>query len=246
MKLLPFSALREVLEIDYDNLKNNDWDNYVIICGYEGRGKSSLTLHAIEEWIRISENREPVEEDINKYMGVKGSHWARIRRDFAKAQKHQIMNIFDEAGDVLDSKSAITKIVRITENDAKVTRGMNWWTGMNVPSFFAGGLTPYFRMHRVRCVWYIPFRGVCCVYYGETKNKLVAINENSSYKSMDTVRPDFMFEFPDYEGVFKKRYKELKQNKMYDVSEKTYEVYVEHDKELMGKNDKRKKSAKKG
>lgn len=233
--------MKEILEIDYDNLKNGDWDNYVIGCGYEGRGKSNLSLHMIEEWIRISENREPVEEDIYKYMGIKGSHWAKIRMQFAKEKRHCVMNVFDEAGDVLDSKSANTKIVRITENDAKVTRGMNWFTALNVPSFFAGGLTPYFRMHRVRSVWYIPFRGICYIYYGETKNRLVAMNENSSYKNMDIVRPDIVFEFPKYEGVFKEKYAKLKESKMYDVSEKTYEIYTDHDKEIMGKDDKRKK-----
>lgn len=241
MKILPFSTMKEILEIDYDNLKNNDWDNFVIICGYEGRGKSNITLHAIEEWIRITENREPEEADIYKYMGIKGSHWAKIRMQFAKEKRHCIMNIFDEAGDVLDSKAATSKIVRIAENDAKVTRGMNWWSGMNVPSFFAGGLTPYFRMHRVRSVWYIPVRGICYVYWGETKNRLVALNENSSYKTMDIVRPNFAFEFPKYNGVFKTKYLELKENKMYDVSEKTYQVFLEHDKEIMGKDEKRKK-----
>lgn len=241
MRILPFSALKDILEIDYDNLKNGDWDNLVIISGYEGRGKSSLTLYAIEEWIRITQGREPVEDDLPKYMGIKGSQWAGVRKDFAIHQQHAIMNIFDEAGDVLDSKSANTKIVRITENDLKVTRGMNWWTGMCVPSFFAGGLTPYFRMHRVRSVWYIPFRGICQVFWGERKNKLVAMNENQSYKTMEIVRPNFMFEFPDYSGVFKETYKNMKQTKMYDVSEKTYEVYQENDKELMGKKEKKKK-----
>ena len=214
MKIYPFSVYEELLKIDYDNLKNKDWDCLSVCCGHEGIGKSKLTLFAIELWFKIK-NIPLTEENFKKAMGVKLSEWSMILRTIGKYRLHTAINVFDEAGDVLSGKHANNKVVRAIEDSLKVIRGLNLMTILVTPSLFI--LSPYIRNWRVRVVYYVSKRGVCNVYFGKTLQKLIAENENSSFPNMFCVNPDICFKVPLYEGVFLKPYVKMKNAKMYEV-----------------------------
>lgn len=216
-----FNILKDILKVDHYMLNKKDEDNLMVLTGKEGKGKSRLSLHAIEKWFDIS-NIKKTPANFKLAMGVKLLEWTSILKNIGEKKLHGSINAFDEAGDVLSGKHAGNKVVRSVEDSYKVIRGLNTLSIVTTPSLFI--LSPYLRYHRVRVVWYVRKRGICDVFFGENLHKLQAYNEKRDFKDMEAVEPNFSFAFPDYTGVFLKPYLEMKNNKMYEVLEKLNEV----------------------
>lgn len=216
-----FDIFKEMLKVDHKQLTKNDEDCVVLLVGREGKGKSMLSLHAIEHWFDIC-RIEKTPENFNKTMGVKLNHWAWIMKYIGDKQLKASINAFDEAGDVLSGKHSTNKIVTAVEDSYKVIRGLNLMSIFTSPDLFT--LSPYLRYHRVRVCWWVETRGLCHVFHGNTLKQLMSKNENKAYKDMRAVKPDFSFKFPDYKGVFLERYREMKGEKMQNVLGGLYDV----------------------
>jgi len=210
MVTFDFAIFKAMLEVDFEALNFHDWDNFVVLCGEEGTGKTHLSLHALEIWLTLKYGSFTA-EDIYKYDGVKLSEYAKVLANVKKGD----MNICDEAGDIFTGKHANTKIVKKIEDTYTVIRGDNLFTVWNLPTFFI--LTPYFRNWRIRSIWYVEKRGICHVYHKPKRLKLSEMNESKEFKDYFIEKPLFSFVYPKYEGVFLENYMKMKNNKMRTV-----------------------------
>jgi hypothetical protein len=214
MTTYTFNILKDIMKTDYDMLKYRDEDNVSVLTGREGKGKSRLSLHQIEIWFDIA-GIEKTPTNFKKAMGVRFIQWAKIMSYNAQIQNKCFINVFDEAGDVLSGKHANNRAVRCVEDSYKVIRGLNALSIITTPSLFI--LSPYFRYHRVRVLYYVEKRGLCHVYFDENLFKLQAMNENRDFKDMSLIEPNFSFVYPDYKGVFLETYLKMKESKMFEV-----------------------------
>ena len=211
-----------MLRADYDALTRQDWDNVVCLSADEGVGKSLLTLHALEIWLEfrgINDKKldyDDAKKILNRFMGIKFIDWCLV----LKGLDHADMNIYDEAGDSLTGKHATAKTSRLVEDSYTVIRGLNLMSIFVLPSIF--DLAPFFRKRRVRTLWHLSKRGLCHVWHKPKRLKLMQLNEARPIKDYMLEPPLFSFEVPKYEGIFLKPYKEMKDNKMYEVLDDMY------------------------
>jgi len=222
MVLYDFSIFKAMLEVDYKALHKHDWDNFVVLTGEEGVGKSRLSLWALEIWLNLKYGSFQA-DDFYKYVGIKVSEYARVLQSVKKGD----INICDEAGDVFSGKHALSKLVKKIEDTYTVVRGDNLLTIWSLPTFFM--LTPYFRNWRIRSIWYIQKRGLCHVYHKPKRLLLSQTNENTEIKDYFAVPPLFSFVYPDYKGVFLEPYLKMKGAKMQNVRDGFLKIAQEYD-----------------
>jgi hypothetical protein len=215
-----------MLKVDFYEIVKHDYDNLIVLCGKEGKGKSTLGLWAIEIWLKMILKLPNYEQKFKTSMGVKPIEWATLLEEISEKGIRGYINNFDEAGDVISGKHSSQKFVTSIEDAWKVIRGLNLETIITTPSIFI--LSPYIRNHRIRTCWYVEKRGICHVFYGNRLTELISLNENKEQKNMLAVEPNFSFKFPKYTGVFLKEYLAMKNSKMNQVLAGLKNAAVEH------------------
>lgn len=200
--------LQQTLDIYFDKLKN-DYDGLIIVAGDEGKGKSRLILHAIEHWIRITQNREPVAEDV-KYITLDKIDFVN---ELQNPDKYSIV-VMDEAGEMA-SRSAMSRFNKIMTHAFQVIRGLNKLTILILPSLW--DIDSFFRRRRARGFIYVYKRGSFAFWSQSRLRKMVALNEQYPVKNYWRTRPTFFDTFPNYKGILLEPYSKLKQKKMEEM-----------------------------
>lgn len=172
-KLFPYLDLikRRINELDYDC--------FIVVCGKERRGKS--TLAAKLGWY-LSEAKL-TQENICMDMG-------EFTSSLQKSEKGDVI-IFDEAGTNLYSREAMSSINRMLTKAFMVTGLKNLAIILLIPSFF--NLDSYIRNHRVDLLFDIPKRGRFKCFSTRRAKKISILG--AKWKNMNVQKPNVLGTF---------------------------------------------------
>ena len=200
---IPFKDDKGELVPYLDKIKKRinhyDYDAFIVVCGKERRGKSTL---AAQLGYHISGGRltnDQICETLNQFL------------DALKLAKPGDVIIFDEAGTNMFSREAMSSINRTLVKAFMISGLKNVCRILCIPSFFL--LDSYIRNHRVDLLFYIPKRGKFKVYSSK-RAKLISII-GSPVKSMNVTKANlkgwFLKQYPVMlEKEFRKRERKFK------------------------------------
>lgn len=193
------------LDIIFNKVTKKDWDEVLVIAGYEGKGKSNLGLHILEWW--LTKLYDSADETYIKNVSLDISGFVE---SLSSAKSKECL-IFDEAGR-LSNRRVMSKFNHALMQVYQVVRGDNLFTILILPSIF--DLDPYFAKRRVRHLIEVYSRGKFAFWSQEKVRKIIELNSNRAIKKSNIVTPTFRDTFPKYTGVFKNAYDELKKTSM--------------------------------
>lgn len=200
--------IQEVLDIQYNALHNNSWDNVLILTGDEGTGKSNLALHMLEYWLKKKYGY--VIKDHSKYINLDIQKWAD---SFAECQKGD-MNILDESGD-LSNKRTMSKLNFAIARAYQIIRGDNINSIFVLPSVF--DLDAYFAKRRAKGLIYVYKRGRFAFWNKTRLRKVIEMNAGYPSKNIWITKPTFHDTFPIYKGNLFDEYSRKKEEYMKDT-----------------------------
>jgi len=212
----------EVMDMQYDALKNRDWDNVVIVVGDEGTGKSTLLLHILDYWNTIKYGK--VLKEHIKFINLDIGAWAD---SLANCEKVDI-NVLDESGD-LSGRRAMSKLNVAVSRAYQIIRGDNINSFLALPDLF--WLDGFFTKRRARGMIYVYKRGRFAYWSRDKLRKIIDLNANRVLKSVWVVKPSFYDTFPKYKGILLQPYMDKKKLYMVDTRKELAEAI----KEIKGK-----------
>lgn len=192
-----------------------DYDAFIVVCGKERRGKS--TLAAKIAWY-ISQGNMTAD---NICMEVE-EFLQRL-----KASKKGEIIIFDEAGTALYSRDAMTNVNRMLTKSFMVSGIKNVCILICIPSFF--NLDSYIRNHRIDLLINIPDRGKFKVYSAKKAKEIS--QKGVKYKKVDVVKANtvgwFTKEFPEkLEEEYRKKETKFKTSFIKDIKDNLEGMYT--------------------
>jgi hypothetical protein len=174
-------------------------DTVIVIVGSEGMGKSNLALDIIDEWCGMT-GQTP-------FIGMV----ALDREDWIKSIDSAIpqfgINVFDEAGDGLFSRDAMTEFNKDAAKMLMVIRARGLFSILVLPSF--SHIDSFIRKHRIKGLFHVYKRGACAFW---DKRRIKQICEID--KDIYAVKPLFFDSFPLYKGILREDYARLKATKV--------------------------------
>lgn len=176
-------------------MQAEDTDSIFLVVGLEGSGKSHLVLNFMDYLNATMKNISLDKEDFLKSLS-----------DIEDGSCFQ----FDEAGDGLFSRDALSKTNKDLVKTFMVIRAKRLIGFMCLPSFFM--LDTYFRRHRVRGLFYVYQRGRVSFFDRECIDKIIFKCER--YQRIFGVRPIFTDSFPRYKGRLLEDYNKKKAEKI--------------------------------
>lgn len=205
--------IRRLLEMVY-KAHMDEHDTVWIITGNEGMGKSNLLLDIVEEWGDMTGQRFTIEN-----IGLTPQQWVR---SIAIAEPKIGLAPFDEAGDGLLSREAMSDFNKDVIKMYTVIRGKGLFTILVLPSFWY--LDKFFRMHRVKGLFYVYNRGRVAFWDKNHIKMLVMRGEDN--QDIWAVKPRFRDRFPKYEGYLLADYRVAKAAKIADSIATMTEKYA--------------------
>tara|TARA_Y100000310_G_C20579346_1_gene762161 strand:- start:278 stop:1081 length:804 start_codon:yes stop_codon:yes gene_type:complete len=196
------SIMALILMNIHQHLKDN-YDYCLVVVADTGLGKSMFCLHLLETWNKLVLNKEIVPKDIRSV----NTDFHKFLTRF-KTMNAYDMNIFDEGVTGLDSKDHMKRLSKDITKLFNVFRSKRFFTVIVLPSFW--GLNKYFRETRLRGLVWINKRGEYKFYTKEGIKWLNANNERRYMKSMELAYPFHWKSFPDYTGILKEPYDQMK------------------------------------
>jgi hypothetical protein len=218
---IPFKDDKGELAIYLDKIRKrikfNDYDCFIVMCGKERRGKSTLAAQIGDYISEYKLTNDQICEDINSFLDA-----------LKNAHKGDVI-IFDEAGTNLFSREAMTSMNRILVKAFMISGLKNVCIILCIPSFFL--LDSYIRNHRVDLLFHIPKRGKFKVYSAR-RAKLISIL-GSKTKSMNVTKANlkgwFLKQYPErLEKEFRIKERKFKFGYLKDVKrdmEGYYKLY---------------------
>lgn len=174
-------------------------DTVFVIVGSEGMGKSNLAMGILEEWCN-STGQKPV----ISMIALDREDWIR---SIDSAIPRYGINVFDEAGDGLFSRDAMTEFNKDAAKMLMVIRARGLFSILVLPSF--SHIDSFIRKHRIKGLFHVYKRGACSFW---DKRRIKQICEID--KDLYAVRPSFFDSFPKYDGVLSDEYAVLKARKV--------------------------------
>ena len=202
MRMKKLKKAIEIMDLAMRKQKEN-FDSVFIICGKERVGKSTLMLHLLD------------------YVGGDISCIGLDRVEFVNAlvqSKKSGVVCFDEAGDGLLSRDAMSTFNKDLVKAFMVIGGRRLITFFVLPSFFM--LDKYFREYRVRGLFFVYRRGKFNYFSPNGISKI--INKGDKYIPVYIKDSD---SFPDYKGKLLEPYLELKEKKIHSTIEELQKKY---------------------
>jgi len=205
--------LEKVLDIIYYQLSKKDWDNLLIVCADEGKGKSNLLLHIVDYWSRLKFGK--VDDSYIKFVCLDRLQFVQTLNE---ANKFDVIG-YDEAGDI-SNKRAMGRFNFLLTQAYQIIRGDNLFTILVLPSLF--DLDSFFTKRRARGFIQIHERGKFSYWSKDRLRKIIALNQSRYIKTPYVVKPTFYDTFPKYKGVLSEGYLLKKKEKMKDVRKELY------------------------
>jgi hypothetical protein len=196
----------------YNGLKNN-YDYVLVVTGDTGLGKSMFVLHLMETWQKII--GEEIDADLINHINVDKKRWLT---NFKTLKEYDI-NVFDEGAKGLSSKQYNEKFSKLLEQLFQVIRFKKFFTVIVIPNFFR--LDKYFREDRLRGLVYIDKRGHYKFFTRKRIVELTGKNKRLYVKNMNLVRPIHNYSFPDYKGVLRSLYDDMKSDGVDNIIDDT-------------------------
>ena len=205
--------IRHLLRTCYKAHKDHQ-DTVLIITGNEGIGKSNLLLDIIEEWEHITGETFTIEN-----VGLTQEQWIHA---ISIAKKEVGIAPFDEAGDGLLSRDAMSDFNRDVVKMYIVIRGLSLLTVLVLPSFWY--LDKFFRMHRVRGLFFVYSRGRVAFWNKRQVKKIIMKGDDN--QDVWVAKPSFRDSFPFYTGHLREGYDKRKAEKIASVTKAMKEKYA--------------------
>ena len=177
-------------------------DTVWIISGDEGFGKSNLLLDIVEEWGLMTDRKYTIEN-----IGLTPQGWVRA---ISIAEPHIGIAPFDEAGDGLLSRDAMSDFNKDVIKMYTVIRGKGLFTILVLPSFWY--LDKFFRMHRVKGLFHVYNRGRVAFWNKQQIKQIILRGED--HQDIWAAKPSIRDSFPRYDGYLKADYEKLKAEKI--------------------------------
>lgn len=174
-------------------------DTVFVIVGSEGMGKSNFALWILDYWCGITGQKPSI-----GMIALDRGDWIR---SIDTAIPMYGINIFDEAGDGLFSRDAMTEFNKDASKMLMVIRARGLFSILVLPSFLH--IDSFIRKHRVKGLFHVPRRGMVA-FWNKRQIKIICANNDDIY----SVKPSFIDGFPKYNGSLKKDYERLKEKKV--------------------------------
>lgn len=206
--------LQTVLDVVFDKVTKEDWDNVLVLGGDEGIGKSNLGLHISDYWnTKLYGSIKPV---LIKNVCLSLDQFLLAFKDLKQFE----LIIYDEAGE-LSSLRMMTKFNFAITQAYEVVRGQNLFTILILPDVFY--LNPFFSNRRARGYIHVYKRGRFAYWDKKRLRALIEKNKHFKRRSVWRVPPLFYDTFPKYKGVLKEPYLEKKTEKMNKIRDELYD-----------------------
>lgn len=186
--------------INIKHMLDREWDNFIVIAGHTGTGKSIFMLQLIDAWYKVILDSDVDKGLINNITGdiIKWCENLTTLKDYD-------MNVYDEGLLSMDSKDHMTKTQKEVKKIFNTVRSSKkLFNVIVVQDWFS--LTKYFREHRASTLIWIDKRGHYKMYTKHGLKFLNGFNERKSIKSMSLAYPYHQSPFPDYKGILRKPY----------------------------------------
>jgi len=214
--------IKQVLDVDYDKMDKEEWDNLLIIDGDEGVGKSGLGLTILDYWLR-KRHGEVKESDI-KYIHLTKRDFVRGLVDLNRLD----MIIYDEAGKLSKYRTGSKDNFKMRQSYQAI-RGLLFYTIMILPSVF--DFDNFFGGRRARGYIHVYKRGEFAFWNKNKLRKLLAYNKNRKVKTPWVVKPLWHDNFDDYKGKLLGPYKKKKKDKIYSILNELWAEDLEDEQE---------------
>lgn len=211
--------IRHLLRTSY-RAHQDKQDTVLIITGNEGIGKSNLLLDIIEEWEKITGEHFTIDN-----VGLNQEQWIHA---ISIAKKTVGIAPFDEAGDGLLSRDAMSDFNRDVVKMYIVIRGLSLLTVLVLPSFWY--LDKFFRMHRVKGLFFVYSRGKVAFWNKKQIKKIIMKGDDN--QDVWVAKPSFRDSFPLYTGHLREGYEIRKAEKIAAVTKAMEEKYAKGEKTL--------------
>lgn len=214
--------LKTVLDVVFQKVTKDDWDNVLIIGGDEGIGKTTLGLHIFEYWYSLLKYElsprliEKVALSLPQFLKA------------FKGLKRYELEVYDEAGE-LSSLRMMNKFNYAITKAYEVVRGENLFTILILPDVFY--LNPFFSTRRARGYIHVYSRGRFAYWNKGKLRDLIEKNKLFKKKSVWRIPPLFYDTFPKYEGFLKEAYLKKKKEKMSNVRDELYNKLIVQEEE---------------
>lgn len=193
----------------------DEHDTVWIITGGEGFGKSNLLLDIVDEWGKMTNQTFTIDN-----IGLTPQGWVKA---ISIAEPHIGIAPFDEAGDGLLSRDAMSDFNKDVIKMYTVIRGKGLFTILVLPSFWY--LDKFFRMHRVKGLFHVYNRGRVAFWNKRQIQQMILKGED--HQDIWAVKPCLRDAFPKYDGYLKEDYKKLKAQKIASSIQQMQEKYSE-------------------
>jgi len=203
----------DAMKID---VKRKNFDGFVLICGREGYGKTTLSLQ-LAMYCDPTFNLDRVVFTADQFLHA-----------VENAEKYQAV-VFDETMGYLSSRSSMSKFNKVLIKVMSEMRSKNLFVFLNIPNFFM--MDWYVAQHRTTGLLYIKKRTQFNSYDYPTKKKLYRMGKKfHSY----CVPPNFFGVFVKYFPVDQEAYDKKKQDAINEwASDKKSEALWKSQRDIM-------------
>lgn len=178
------------------------FDTTFIISGMEGMGKSNLMLVLVHEYLLQTGQRPDID------------FIALDQKQFIDAINKAPNDIgcvaFDEAGDGLLSRDAMSEYNKDMVKMFMVIRAKGLFTILVLPSFWY--MDKYFRQHRIKGLMHVYARGKYAFWNKKQLKNIIIHGEQ--IQEIFVTKPSFCERFPIYQGELLKEYQVKKNDKI--------------------------------
>lgn len=215
--------IQKVLNVVYDKVTKDDWDNALIIGGDEGIGKSTIGLHIMEWWYkRLKEDGHIKQLDPKKLINFIALGMDQFLKGFREMRQFHLM-LYDEAGE-LSSLRMMNKFNYAVTKTYEVVRGENLFSIIVVPDVFY--INPFFSSRRARGYIHVYKRGRLAYWNKNKLRDMIELNKTYKKKTPFRVPPLFYDTFPKYDGIMSELYHKKKKGKMDQIRKELYDKLI--------------------
>lgn len=199
-KYKDFKPIENIINIAIKEQENEN-DSCFLVCGKEGRGKSTFIQDCLEYIDKVKGTETPIKNiamDIPQFISALESNEAKSTIVLDEGIKLASINIFDRLS------RALTEVFVVMRKKSFLT-----FIAFTNPS----KIQSYFREDRIKGLFFIKKRGSVAFYPAHQLTHLIpelVRKKRTSIDAFSEFEPRFTARFPKYEGKLKEEYDFIK------------------------------------